>query len=106
MYFLQDHIRASWPNDSVSQQNKPEDFVCSSLSPVMVTSIHVAYLRFVIKINRLGAQWFRFVVLPSSTSFSTVCVEGFYFHLITLKHTPQSVGLLWTRDRPVAKTST
>jgi hypothetical protein len=30
----------------------------------------------------------------------------FYFHLITLRHTPQSVGLLWTRDRPVAETST
>jgi hypothetical protein len=26
--------------------------------------------------------------------------------LITLKHTPQSVGLHWTRDRPVAETST
>jgi hypothetical protein len=25
---------------------------------------------------------------------------------ITLRHTPQSVGLLWTRDRPVAETST
>jgi hypothetical protein len=30
----------------------------------------------------------------------------FAFHLITLRHTPQSVGLLWTRDRPVAQTST
>jgi hypothetical protein len=29
-----------------------------------------------------------------------------FFHLITLRHTPQSVGLLWTRDRPVAETST
>jgi hypothetical protein len=35
----------------------------------------------------------------------TVSVQGFYLHLITLKHTPQSVGLLWTRDRPVAETS-
>jgi hypothetical protein len=26
--------------------------------------------------------------------------------LITLRHTPQSVGLLWTRDKPVAETST
>jgi hypothetical protein len=25
---------------------------------------------------------------------------------ITLRHTPQSVGLLWTRDRPIAETST
>jgi hypothetical protein len=36
----------------------------------------------------------------------TVSVEVIYFHLITLKHTPQSVGLLWTRDRPLAETST
>jgi hypothetical protein len=28
------------------------------------------------------------------------------FHLITLKYTTQSVGLLWTRDRPDAETST
>jgi hypothetical protein len=49
---------------------------------------------------------FRFVVLPSPTYLFTVGVEGFYFHLITFKHTPQSVGLLWTRDRPVAEIST
>jgi hypothetical protein len=36
----------------------------------------------------------------------TVGVEVVYFHLIMLRHTPQSVGLLWTRDRPVAETST
>jgi hypothetical protein len=36
----------------------------------------------------------------------TVGVEVVYFHLITLRHTPQSVELLWTRDRPVAETST
>jgi hypothetical protein len=36
----------------------------------------------------------------------TVGVEVVYFHLITLRHTPQSVGLLWTTDRPVAETST
>jgi hypothetical protein len=49
---------------------------------------------------------FRFVVLPSSTYLFTVGVEVVYFHLITLRHTPQSVGLLWTRDRPDAETST
>jgi hypothetical protein len=43
------------------------------------------------------------VVLLSSTYLFTA---GFYFHLITLKHTTQSIGLLWTRDRPVAETST
>jgi hypothetical protein len=36
----------------------------------------------------------------------TVGVEVVYLHLITLKHTPQSVGILWMRDRPVAETST
>jgi hypothetical protein len=49
---------------------------------------------------------FRFVVLPSSTYLCTVGVDGLYLQLITLKHTPQSVRLLWTRDRPVAETST
>jgi hypothetical protein len=34
------------------------------------------------------------------------CRGFLWFHLITLKHTPQSVELLWTRDRPVAETST
>jgi hypothetical protein len=36
----------------------------------------------------------------------TVGVEVVHFHLITLRHTPHSVGLLWTRDRPGAETST
>jgi hypothetical protein len=48
----------------------------------------------------------RFVVLPSSTYLFTAGVEDFILHLITLKHTQHSVGLLWTRDRPVAETST
>jgi hypothetical protein len=48
----------------------------------------------------------RFVVLPSSNYLFTAGVKVVYFHLITLRHTPQSVGLLWTRDRPVAEAST
>jgi hypothetical protein len=56
-------------------------------------------------INITGVS-FRFVVVPSSTYLFTVGVEGFYFHLITQRHTSQSVGLLWTRDRPVADTCT
>jgi hypothetical protein len=47
-----------------------------------------------------------FIGFPSSTYLFTVGVEVVYFHLITLRRTPQSVGLLWTRDRPVAETST
>jgi hypothetical protein len=34
------------------------------------------------------------------------CRGFLFFHLITLRHTPQSVGFLWTRDQPVAETST
>jgi hypothetical protein len=49
---------------------------------------------------------FRFAVLPSSTYLFTAGVKVVYFHLITLRYTPQLVGLLWTRDRPVVETST
>jgi hypothetical protein len=45
-----------------------------------------------------------FAVLLSSTYLFRVGVEGFYFHLIIVKHTPQSVEPLWTRDRPVTET--
>jgi hypothetical protein len=43
---------------------------------------------------------------PSLFYLFTAGVEVVYFHLITPRHTPQSVGFLWTRDRPVAETST
>jgi hypothetical protein len=43
---------------------------------------------------------------PSLFYLLTVGVEVVYFHLITLRHTPQSVGLLWMRDRPVTETPT
>jgi hypothetical protein len=43
---------------------------------------------------------------PSLFYLLAASVEVVYFHLITLRHTPQSVGLLWKRDRPVAETST
>jgi hypothetical protein len=48
-----------------------------------------------------------FVLLsPSLFYLLTVGVEVVYFHLITLiKHTPPSVGILWTRDRHVTETS-
>jgi hypothetical protein len=36
----------------------------------------------------------------------TVGVEVICFHLITLRHTPQSVGPLWTRDRPLPNNTT
>jgi hypothetical protein len=49
---------------------------------------------------------FLFLVLTPLTYFFTVGVEVVYLHLITLRHTTQSVGLLWARDRPVAQTST
>jgi hypothetical protein len=43
---------------------------------------------------------------PSLIYLLTVGVEVVYFHLVTLRHTPQSVGLLWTSDQPDAETST
>jgi hypothetical protein len=43
---------------------------------------------------------------PSLFYLLTAGVEVVYFHLVTLRHTPHSAGLLWTRDRPVAETST
>jgi hypothetical protein len=43
---------------------------------------------------------------PSLFYLLAVGVEVVHFNLITLRHTPQSVRLLWTRDRPDAETST
>jgi hypothetical protein len=54
----------------------------------------------------VSALHYSFAVLPSPTYLFTAGVEVVYFHLITLRHTPESVGLLWMRDRPVAETST
>jgi hypothetical protein len=50
--------------------------------------------------------FFYVVVFTPSIYLFTVGVEVVYFHFITLRYTPQSVGLLWMRDRPVAETST
>jgi hypothetical protein len=36
----------------------------------------------------------------------SVFLQRVILHFITRKDTPQSVRLLWTRDRPVAQTST
>jgi hypothetical protein len=63
------------------------------------------------KIVGLSTHFFRVFTKVSFRSPSlfyllTVGVEVVHLHLITLRHTPQSVGLLWTRDRPVAETST
>jgi hypothetical protein len=55
------------------------------------------------------AFWFsRYVSFRSPYLFYLLIVgiEVVYFHLITLRHTPQSVGFLGMRDRPVAETST
>jgi hypothetical protein len=51
---------------------------------------------------------FIIVSFPSPSLFYvlTVGVEVVYFHLITLRHKPQSVGLHWTRDWSVSETST
>jgi hypothetical protein len=44
-----------------------------------------------------------FLVLPSLPTCSQHASRVF---VISFDHTPQSVGLLWTRDRPMAETST
>jgi hypothetical protein len=50
-------------------------------------------------------QTLRSFLSPSLFYLFTAGVEVVYFHLITLRHTSQWVGLLWTRDRPVAETT-
>jgi hypothetical protein len=55
-------------------------------------------------VGHLGSQ--QVIAVPPSSTCSQQVSRAFIFHLITLRHTPQSVGLLWTRDRPVAVTST
>jgi hypothetical protein len=66
------------------------------------------YIKWRLEMKELYKFGFKttFLVLPSSTYLFTAGVEVVYFHLITLRHAPQLVGLLWTRDRPVAETST
>jgi hypothetical protein len=56
----------------------------------------------------LNLVLFRFASFRSHSPFYllTVRVNVIYFHLMPLRHTPQSAGLLWTRDRPVAEIST
>jgi hypothetical protein len=49
--------------------------------------------------------WLYSLRSPDLFYLLTAGVEVVYFHLITLRHTPQWVGLLWTRDRPGAETS-
>jgi hypothetical protein len=73
----------------------------------MLLSIRTSHLIFMLVLGRRWKeQLLDFVVLTSSTYLFTAGVEVVYFHLITLRHTTQSVGLLWTRDRAVAETST
>jgi hypothetical protein len=59
--------------------------------------------------NVINLRTFHYIISfrsPSLFYLLTVGVEFIYFHLITLRHRPQSVGLRWTKDRPVAETST
>jgi hypothetical protein len=70
--------------------------------PNHISAKHVAPTCFGRSVPSTGAQY-RFVVL-NIFYLLTVGVEVVYFRLITLRHAPQSVGLLWTRDRPIAET--
>jgi hypothetical protein len=55
----------------------------------------------------LLTRWVLFIMFRSPSFFYLLvhsrCRVLFYFHLITFKHTPQSVGFLWARDRPIAR---
>jgi hypothetical protein len=68
-------------------------------------SPYIKQIRFVFKgLNTTVSHCFLFTQsLPLLPTHSRC--RG-YFHLITLRHTPQSVGLLWTKDQPDAETST
>jgi hypothetical protein len=58
-------------------------------------------------LHNLKGPFFLSQSFPLLPTFSQWVSRVFViFYLITLKHTPQSVGLLWTRDRPVAEAST
>ena len=61
-------------------------------------------------LQRVGFYWLRRIPSPPPPSVATAATgprpvhyQGF---MITLRHTPQSVGLLWTSDQLVADTST
>jgi hypothetical protein len=69
--------------------------------------VHDSYIAAVIIISAPNTRSFvsfrPYLFYLLTAGVEVVC---FYFHLITFRHTPQSVGLLWTRDRTVAETST
>ena len=68
--------------------------------------IVVGFLSFRVPFERPSTvMHFSFFLTPISFYLLTVGVERYILHMITLNDT-QSVGLLWTRDRPVAETST
>jgi hypothetical protein len=68
-----------------------------------VTYLHILFTVFSIKSRRF--VWFRFVS-QSSPLLPTHSRCGGCLFALHHTHTPQSVGLLWRRDRPVAETST
>ena len=67
--------------------------------------IVVGFLSFRVPFERPSTvMHFSFFLTPISFYLLTVGVERYILHMITLNDT-QSLGLLWTRDRPVAETS-
>jgi hypothetical protein len=82
------------------------EFLALILTKILKTKRHyveVFYTNFTQIGNEIWKVSFR---SPSLSYLLTVGVGVVYLHLITLRHTPQSIGLLWTRDRLVAETST
>jgi hypothetical protein len=103
-----------WRNFPCHQHKQLKAVLSSKVLPYKLTTLPVVkqFLVFLITCKFVITQahhkiWpntsFR---SPSLFYLLTIGVEVVYCHLITLRHTPQSVGPLWTRDRPVALTST
>jgi hypothetical protein len=86
-------------NEASAEQRKSGG-ACTCINSVplfqLINILHIVLFTFVRS----------FVRSPDLFYLLTVGVEVVYFRLITLRNTPQSVGLLWTRDRPVAEPST
>jgi hypothetical protein len=73
----------------------------------VLLTLYIYDVLIILRVERAAmSQSIFFVVRTSPTYLFTVGVEVVDFHLVTLRHTPHLVGLLWTRDRPVAETST
>jgi hypothetical protein len=106
-------IRAGWVSDrQTHERNCRVEWWLVTARLVFIYFHFASRLRWLWLLNEPYCE-IRFSVLQNITLRSpflfcllTVRVEVIYFRLVTLRHTPQSIGLLWTSDRPVAEIST